>query len=152
MGISSPITCYFQGGFMAMFDYVKCAYPLPGASPEINAQVFQTKDLKCRLDELEIRGDGSLWVEDYDTEDQSGLMSNGQKHPYKVSTRVNPRARALTDFTGTLRMCANYGPEALASCCKGWVVLSARFEAGQLRDVSVLEDRPPVEYKDVIQK
>ena len=50
---------------MGMFDDIRCQYPLPLAGA--SERLFQTKDLYCDLDYYEIREDGTLWREEYDT-------------------------------------------------------------------------------------
>lgn len=52
---------------MGLFDNLRCALPLPGASALAQSCNFQTKDLDCAMDQFEIRSDGSIWHEAYDT-------------------------------------------------------------------------------------
>lgn len=57
---------------MGTFDYLRCKYPLPLAGA--NALTFQTKNTPAQfLDTYELREDGTLWHEAYDTEDHSDL-------------------------------------------------------------------------------
>lgn len=49
---------------MGMFDHVICKYPLPGDIPEWAKTNFQTKDLDCVLDTIEITEDGRLKTRD----------------------------------------------------------------------------------------
>lgn len=50
---------------MGMFDYLRCAYPLPRDGA--NALEFQTKDTEAQLmDWYELRADGTLWHLAYD--------------------------------------------------------------------------------------
>ncbi len=98
---------------MGMFDNLRCKYPLPvdGA----NALEYQTKDTPAQYLELyEIREDGTLWHELYDTEDHSErgkwIAANPNKPeedaPQGISAllgcmaRVNQRWEQLPDFTG----------------------------------------------------
>lgn len=54
---------------MGMFDYLTVKIPLPGG---VVRECYQTKSLPAMwLDEYEIREDGTLWHQDYDTEDRS---------------------------------------------------------------------------------
>ena len=51
---------------MGMFDDVRCLYPL--RYPEVQGAAFQSKDTPAQiLDQYEIRDDGTLWHEVYDT-------------------------------------------------------------------------------------
>lgn len=71
---------------MGMFDTLRCKYPLPvtGASD----LVYQTKDTPAQwLDYYEIREDGTLWHEAYDTEDQSPQGLWLKDHPGKNSQK-----------------------------------------------------------------
>lgn len=55
---------------MGLFDYVRCHYPLPVEGA--NELEYQTKDMDWPyMDRYEIRADGTLWKEHYDTEDRS---------------------------------------------------------------------------------
>jgi hypothetical protein len=59
---------------MGVFDYLKCTYPLPGDPPK-DAQ-YQTKDTDAQyLDNYEIRQDGGLWHEAY----ESKFTDNGKE-------------------------------------------------------------------------
>lgn len=68
---------------MGMYDYVVCRYPLPTAPPfwATPDQQYQSKSLQCRMDVYEIRDDGTLWIEDYDIEDQSERARWKTAHP-----------------------------------------------------------------------
>ena len=79
-----------KGENMGMFDYLRCHYPLPvegGAALE-----YQTKDTPAQwLDQYEIRTDGTLWHQDYDTEDRSDPSAEGFARLFGCATRVNER-------------------------------------------------------------
>jgi hypothetical protein len=45
---------------MGMFDEIKCLYPLPGATKEVQEGVFQTKDFDNAMDNYTITEDGRL--------------------------------------------------------------------------------------------
>lgn len=52
---------------MGVFDDLRCKYPLP--IPEAQDFVFQTKDTDAQYcDDYELREDGTLWRECYDSE------------------------------------------------------------------------------------
>lgn len=69
---------------MGMYDYIVCRYPLPTVVPEFiksNDHHYQSKSLDCRMDVYEIRDDGTLWLEEYDVEDQSEHAKWKAAHP-----------------------------------------------------------------------
>lgn len=68
---------------MGMYDDIICRYPLPTTPPSWATpdHRYQTKDLECRMDLYEIRDDGTLWVEEYDIEDQSERAQWKAAHP-----------------------------------------------------------------------
>lgn len=49
---------------MGMFDYVRCKAPLPDGFEG----GLQTKDFDCELAMVEIREDGTLWIERFEHE------------------------------------------------------------------------------------
>lgn len=135
---------------MGMFDNIICKFPLP--LPEFQANEFQTKDTPAQyLDLYEIREDGTIWHEEYDTEDQSVLGKwrrehPGQEPPPEVNTitnwagcaaRVNKRWVQLTDFHDDLRFYNSIGHHS-----SGWVEFSARFTDGKLAKLTLIEHRP----------
>ena len=89
---------------MGLFDYVKCNYPLPVKGA--NKHTYQTKDTPAQyMDSYEIREDGTLWHEDYDTEDRS----DPKAEPGSIDslsgmrTPVNHRWIQVPPFTGEIR-------------------------------------------------
>ena len=71
---------------MGMYDYIACRYPLPTTAPEFvksDDHQYQSKSLDCRMDVYEIRDDGTLWLEEYDVEDQSERAKWRAEHPGK---------------------------------------------------------------------
>ena len=61
---------------MGMYDSIFCRYPLPGLG--VVDVEFQTKDTPSQfLDTYEIRADGTLWRQDYDTVDRSDPSATG---------------------------------------------------------------------------
>lgn len=138
---------------MGMFDDIRCKAPLP--LPQFQETIFQTKDTPNQyLDQYEIREDGTLWVEDYDTEDQSKagvwLRENPGKKPEDAPadcqgiggmcgcmTRVNKRWAQVADFHGDLRFYNTLGEHS-----SGWIEFSARFTDGKLVRLTLIEHRP----------
>jgi hypothetical protein len=107
---------------MGMFDYVRCAYPLPVEGA--NDLEYQTKDTDAQwMDYYEIREDGTLWHQEYDTEDHSDPNAEGFERFCGCMTRVNERwvresyTGPLTFYTGTPN---------------GWLEFSALFASGLL--------------------
>lgn len=87
---------------MGMFDNLKCSYPLPINGLE--NEVFQTKDTPAQmLDLYEIRADGTLWHENYDTEDKSDPNAEGIKRLLGCCTKVNKRWEFEDTFTGEIK-------------------------------------------------
>lgn len=68
---------------MGMFDYVICHYPLPTIPPPwaTTDHQYQSKSLECGMDLYKIRDDGTLWLEEYDVEDQSDKAKWKADHP-----------------------------------------------------------------------
>jgi hypothetical protein len=69
---------------MGMYDYVICRYPLPTLPPAFvksGDHQYQSKSLDCQMALYEIRDNGTLWLEDYDIEDQSDLAKWKTAHP-----------------------------------------------------------------------
>lgn len=65
---------------MGMFDYLRCKYPLPIDGTQ--HLLYQTKSTPAQfLDHYEIREDGSLWHQEYDTVDKSRRGEWYQAHP-----------------------------------------------------------------------
>lgn len=127
---------------MGMFDNITCKHPLPVAGA--NAMTFQTKDTPAQwLDHYEIREDGTLWHEDYDTEDQSDAAKWEQAHPGQQApreldafcgcmTKVNQRWTQLTDFTGEICFYEILEPN-------GWIEFSAYFVNGHIKHIQLIE-------------
>lgn len=75
---------------MGLFDYLRCNYPLPVEGAELLE--YQTKDTPAQwMDQYEIRADGTLWHENYDTEDRSDPNAEGFDRLFGCMTRVNKR-------------------------------------------------------------
>lgn len=129
---------------MGMFDYVTCKYPLP--VPGANELQFQSKDTPSQFMEyFEIREDGTIWREDYDTEDWSQLAKWKSEHPgeipppdvdsivgmYGCMTRVNKRW-VQVPFRGEVR----FGTWLKD---KGSLEFSTYFVDGTLSQLQVIE-------------
>ena len=84
---------------MGMYDCVHCLYPTPW--PDSETWEFQTKETNAQfLDNYEIRADGTLWHEEYETR-----IEKTDKAPLGVWIhRDNPRWVQETDYTGQLRI------------------------------------------------
>lgn len=118
---------------MGLFDYVRCQYPLPVAGA--NAMEFQSKDTPQQYCEwYEIRGDGTLWHEDYDTEDRSDPNAEGLMALAGSATRVNKRFEQCL-MTGEVRFYTGTGPPD-----DGWLEFSAYFVEGKLLHLQTISD------------
>lgn len=85
---------------MGLYDYINCKYPLPREGA--NALEYQTKDTPAQyLDRYEIREDGSLWHEAYDTEDRSDPSATGLYGLFGCAAKVNQRWERVF-FTGEI--------------------------------------------------
>lgn len=132
---------------MGMFDELTVKYPLPLAGA--NDLLYQTKDTPNQfMDHYEIREDGTLWVETYDTEDRSDLAKWKAEHPGQeppeemkgplssiigMMTRVNKRWEHVP-FTGQLRFYKLLGDDH-----SGWIEWAATFVNGTLKQLPMLE-------------
>lgn len=110
---------------MGMFDELRCEYPLPDVE-DPGKLVFQTKSLDCLLDNYEIRADGSLWREHYDTEDQSNPNATGIDRLVGIMARVRKHWER-EPYTGEIRF-YNYTVDRA-------LVFSACFVDGQLAEL-----------------
>lgn len=142
---------------MGMFDDIKCKYPLPLAGA--NDLAYQTKDTAAQYCDLyEIREDGTLWHEEYDTEDQSDAAKWEKENPGKEApkeldafcgcmTKVNKRWVQVPNVTGEICFYTIYsivdGKMTNATSRDGWLEWSAYFVAGKLNQVNLVENRLP---------
>lgn len=118
---------------MGMFDNLKCKYPLPNykALPD---ELFQTKDTPSQfLDTYEIREDGTLWHEDYDTEDHSDPNAKGVIKFIGSMTRINHRWEPVKNFLGEIRFYA--GDD------KSWIEFSSYFVDGKLNQIHLVKEK-----------
>jgi len=110
---------------MGMFDYMRCHYTLPVSGAE--ALEYQTKDTPAQyLDQYEIRADGTLWHQDYDTEDRSDPNADGFARLFGCETRINDRWEPVT-LTGEIVFYA------------GAFMFSAYFVGGMLKHLETLQ-------------
>jgi hypothetical protein len=94
---------------MGLFDNIRCKYKLPMPDDlmelrdfKFNEEVFQTKDLECAMDFYVIEEDGTLWHEEYDTEDRSNPNAKGFERFIGCATKVNQRMVRMRDYTGKI--------------------------------------------------
>jgi hypothetical protein len=121
---------------MGLFDYLRCDYPLPleGA----NALEFQTKDTRQQyMDRYEIRADGTLWHEEYDTEDRSDPNAEGLERMFGCMTRVNQRW-VRDEMTGEVCFYTSSGDRDNDQ----WIEFSCYFVKGALKHLEVLSPCP----------
>ena len=117
---------------MGMFDNLKCKYPLPVKGA--NKKIYQTKDTPAQfLDLYEIRKDGTLWHEAYDTEDKSNPEAEGLARIVGMMTRVNQRWESV-NFTGEICFYDFWEGE------KGWIEFSAYFVNGKLNQLHLINN------------
>lgn len=113
-----------------MFDYVRSQVPLPdGFQGEL-----QSKDFDCAMAVIEIRGDGTLWIERYEQE-----MVPETERPYPDATdwrkwvgsmrRINERWERLS-YHGDMNFYGNEGRYGEPGYC--WHEYVARFSDGHL--------------------
>ena len=127
---------------MGMFNYLRCHYPLPGEGT--NELEFQSKDTRAQLcDQYEIRADGTLWHQNYDTEDRSDPNAEGLEALLGMCTSVNHRWEQ--DFmTGEVSFYTSVGKWPNDQ----WIEFSAYFVKGQLKQLELIQDErastPPV--------
>ncbi len=136
---------------MGMFDDITCKYPLPVAGA--NALDYQTKDTPSQFcDAYEIREDGTLWYQVYDTEDQSEAAKWKAENPDKElpeelkgwkefigsGARINKRWEPVADFTGEIRFYTTLPPNY-----SGWIEWSGYFEGSKMTRLNLIENRNP---------
>lgn len=142
---------------MGMFDDIVCKYPLP--VPGANALRYQTKDTPMQyLDLYEIREDGTIWHEEYDTEDQSELGKWLKENPGKtpndapaslqglqsicgLMTRVNKRWVFCDNLTAAIYFYSSW--ESPGQQQAGWIEFCGHFLKGHLKELTVVENTPP---------
>lgn len=121
---------------MAVFDYLRCRYPLP--VPELQDAVFQTYDLIAYMEDYTLREDGTLWRTAYDVEDRSDPNAVGILRLAGCATRVNRREEFCATLTDTVSFHGDYGPPE----DRGEATFEARFVKGHLESLALTEHRP----------
>jgi hypothetical protein len=150
---------------MGMYDYVICRYPLPTLPPAFvksGDHQYQSKSLDCQMALYEIRDNGTLWLEDYDIEDQSDLAKWKTAHPGEelpkeltdhplsglagCMSRVNRRWVQIPSFNGTVEF---YDGNACVGAYghsftpngedREWVCYEAVFVNGALQQIRETE-------------
>lgn len=111
---------------------------------------FQTKDMDCWMDKYEIREDGTLWKEHYDTEDRSEhalwAKANPDKEPPEgldkfcgCMSSVNCEWKP-ENYTGSIRFYDYLDHGHLAM--PGWIEFVALFIHGKISHLELIEYRP----------
>lgn len=110
---------------MGMFDDLTCKYPLP----MVNASEwsFQTKALDCLMDRYEIREDGTLWHEAYESR-----VEESEDAPLGIWLHRDNRRWEPVNYTGEVRF-YNYFKDA------DWVEFSAYFVNGALKQMETIK-------------
>ena len=130
---------------MGMFDNLKCKYKLP-TDKDLSNEVFQTKDTPAQsIDLYEIREDGTLWHEIYETENRSDPNAEGFKKFIGCMTRVNEHWAPVFDFIGEIRFYTTLDNN------KSWIEFSSYFVDGKLRELHLIreEDLPQREEQEL---
>jgi len=132
---------------MGMFDEIKCKMPLPiEIDVDHRDHWFQTKSLECSMDYYEVREDGSLWREKYETEDRSDPNAEGLLALAGCMTRVNKQWIPCLCFTGEIAFytrASTIGAEDIGQPHSGWIEFSTYFVGGQLKQFELLRFEEP---------
>jgi len=127
---------------MGMFDEIKCKMPLPvEIDVEHRDHWFQTKSLGCELGYFEIREDGTLWREAFDTEDRSDPKAKGFERLCGIATRVNRRWIPCLCFTGEIvfyTQASSIASKDIGKTQSGWIEFSTYFVGGVLKQFELL--------------
>jgi hypothetical protein len=139
-----------------MFDYLRCKYPLPpidGLNP--NELTYQSKDTPAQWCDLyEIREDGTLWHQAYDTEDRSEQGKWKAEHPGEevpeslknfesiigCMTSVNHRWEQVTGLKMETITFYDFHLDDL-----GWIEWKALFADDKVDRILLIENRKPKE-------
>ena len=120
---------------MGLFDDITVNYPLPET---VGRTTFQTKDTPAQyMDKYEIREDGTLWHEAYDTVDTSDPNAKGISRVAGILTRINKRWEHCDKFTGEIVF---YG-FANGKDSTGWLEFSSYFKNGAIQQINLIEVR-----------
>ncbi len=135
---------------MGLYDYIRCKYPLPikGA----NSLLYQTKDTTAQyMDLYEIREDGTLWHENYDTEDRSDPKAEGIFKLRGCISPVNKRWEQVI-FTGEIRFYTSLTERKFDRDDAGWIEFSAYYVDGILNQINLIKYRKPMVMALIQQK
>lgn len=130
---------------MGMFDTIHCKYPL--SVEGANDYEYQTKDLHRALDLFKIELDGTLWVIEFDIEDQSKATKWKKENPGKElppelkglagiagrATRVNKRWIRV-HYNRTINFYTSLSPAH-----SGWIEWRAKFVDGKTDAITLIE-------------
>jgi hypothetical protein len=121
-----------------MFDELKCFYPLPVEGA--NDLLYQTKDTPSQYLELyEIRADGTLWHEEYDTEDLSEAGNWMREHPDEEVPSNLSFAGCFTRTNKRMAPCDFFGAINFYSYINGnWIEWTALFDEGKLLKIKLI--------------
>ena len=117
-----------------MFDNIKCLYKLP-IEKDFSKELFQTKSTPAQwMDLYEIREDGTLWHENYDTEDRSDPNKEGLARLFGSMTKINKRWEFVKDFIGEIRFYTVYNSS------KYYIEFSSYFVNGILKELHLIKN------------
>ena len=120
---------------MGMFDNLICKYKLP-TDRDLSNEVFQTKNTPAQWTDLyEIREDGTLWHEIYETEDHSDPSKQGFARFFGCMTRVNKHWAPVSDFIGEIKFYTTLDNN------KAWIEFSSYFVDGKLKELHSLGEK-----------
>jgi hypothetical protein len=120
---------------MGMFDDLRCQYPL--SVEGANALGYQTKDLLCVMDQYELRVDGTLWHEEYDTR-----VEESPEAFFGVWLHRDNKRWEQVRLTGEVRFYASLGGRGGMPEC-GWIEWSAYFKDGGLQQLNLVTHELP---------
>jgi hypothetical protein len=127
---------------MGMFDEIRCKMPLPvEIDVEHREHWFQTKSLGCDMDYYEIRDDGTLWRETYETEDRSDPNAEGLMRLAGCMTRINKQWVPCLAFTGEIAFytqASSIGAKEVGQSHSGWIEFSTYFVRGELKQFELM--------------
>jgi hypothetical protein len=128
---------------MGLFDDLICKYPLPVEGA--NDLAFQTQDTPAQyMDKYEIREDGTLWHEKFDTEDRSNPDADDELDRFVGQrTHVNERWE-FCEFTGSINFYSSLSKVGFG-CDRGWVEFIALFVHGKIIHLELMEHTQPKE-------
>ena len=140
---------------MGMFDEIKCKMPLPVAlDVDHRDHWFQTKSLVCQCDCYEIREDGTLWKEHYDTVDHSNPNAVGWERLIGMCSKTNQRWEHESSFTGDIvfyTQASGIGKKDKNNL-SGWIEFSANFIDGYLNHLVLLSYEKPSWFCDIVSR